>query len=361
MNVSLIKNDSYSFGKGAAGVLAFGAVGAVAGIGGKTQIKYHCSACGSDNTTVMSPNMEMHVQSVIASGDNGLYELLKMDYPNIEPIHEINIMDSSSSSVTGGLPKMILDYLEKANRAISEKDVMEKFDSYRTLEVRDAIDEIQKQGRVKLANVGKDKFFELAKNPEDIQRFALMYDAKIIRRDRREVFGKVRDIIITLIRVNPGISENQIVGALREILPELEKPNNPYSFSIPVEECLNWGINYETGLITEKDETYWPVSSVKIESAKRNVATILEKDCNENLYKEEYMTALVSILKNHNGEKVTLAQISREINDSHILNDPIYIENDYEEFIFEQMLLLERKGQLENLIEDDNSFWIWKG
>ena len=86
----VVKGDmktGYSFTKGAIGVAVFGAVGAVAGLDGKKQDVYHCSACGMSMSHPMDDLTKMAIDDCVhstASRSHHDWAMLQYRYPNIE-------------------------------------------------------------------------------------------------------------------------------------------------------------------------------------------------------------------------------------------------------------------------------------
>ncbi len=85
-NIAFIdKKEGYSMTKGIVGTAILGPVGAIAGINGKTNKVYHCSACGNDASTPMSNDEEAALNRAMKENNTFMLEkVYKPRYHNIE-------------------------------------------------------------------------------------------------------------------------------------------------------------------------------------------------------------------------------------------------------------------------------------
>lgn len=99
------KSEGYSVAKGLAGTFIFGAVGAVAGVGGKKKTYYHCAACGVTLSYPMGQTTKNMLNNYISDPDNNemLLRTWKKSYPNIEWEEKSTQVSQISSNVPGSI------------------------------------------------------------------------------------------------------------------------------------------------------------------------------------------------------------------------------------------------------------------
>ena len=105
INVDSQQKTGFSWKKGFLGSLVFGAIGAVAGVGGKTKTttEYHCMACGNIGDfswVIMDPDTQSGIDMALEYNDTAKLKSYKQRYRNIEWTPPIQPTSAYSASIT---------------------------------------------------------------------------------------------------------------------------------------------------------------------------------------------------------------------------------------------------------------------
>ena len=77
------ENEGYSYKKGIAGTIVFGAIGAVAGINGKKTTVYKCGHCGHTMHSTLNESTCKRIDDCFRNHDYMMWKTLKSVYPGI--------------------------------------------------------------------------------------------------------------------------------------------------------------------------------------------------------------------------------------------------------------------------------------
>lgn len=255
--ISLINSSSYSMKKGIVGAAVLGPVGAVAGINGKSSMKYHCMACGQDSLDIMESYREQEIDEAVANGDSATLDRLRNTWRNIEyPLHgkksnthakvistdnvetskKISEDDIESAS-TEELALIIKDDISATSIPYKYDDLLLKYDSNDNVEY--AFVKLFEDGYAHVIRRNGKRYIQPATSIDEIEQFAQMTMAGLDYREDIEDPDEVIDIIKKIITDNPGINEEKLQKLLEDEHPEYAMDGNPYGFLSIVENSID--------------------------------------------------------------------------------------------------------------------------
>ena len=103
-------NEGFSYGKAALGTVAFGTVGAVAGLAGKKTTKYYCPNCGQTLDYPLNALQAVHIDEELMQRTNpshiGVLRALKKTYPGIDWEDPTSNSEVGGSQIVKGRPEI---------------------------------------------------------------------------------------------------------------------------------------------------------------------------------------------------------------------------------------------------------------